>query len=894
MLNGGQLSMPFAHKNLISQPEMEIQRAIRSQNNLYNIFNSKRNAGKISHYFINHRSTQTKNIISFIKFAFLLIIITAYLILLRIFFVDYANKMKKQIFESIFEQVDTSVQDVLQIPTMFSLYLSIFIEKGDLPKPSKDSAYLYASILTNAHLSSTGHINWWKIGLPNGCLIAIVTNTTKYNKWCYVSCDESDFGSFYEWEIETEKRNNSYPFSDGLKTGFYNTTSHYWYKMAISTNTTQWTNLYYELEPGQSTVQSVATFSAVSSVLDENDVLICAISVDLKLRYIQDFLEAIQIPSSSALAIATSDGYLIATTSSKGDPVHFDKNGQISSTIQDIDDPVWNCVSHNIQFRSESNFSINCQIDGQSHTYQLFRSDVPFSDRYNWTLFAALRVDEANQSSNIMYNYQYVTPSVICIAVIIAISCLSRLILSFIFSEQTKILLSQKLHNKYHVVDSGINQGFSLLQRVKNVRSSGRNYHNLYEITRKKIFESPQTLYFNYFDFFNKITDPEILDKFKEFYNLDNDLFKSQQINNNSSHDTMRVSGASSAEILTSQKIQINLENDDSNRTNSSSKSTKTSSYYSSSNNSCSPRESSVDVWSQESRAKYSFQHRADPLEDQLADLPALDINHVSHHQNIRNLNEASAINVIKNIGVGYNVQHQKLFEVNKFKEFLQNFITNEFPNENLFLIVDSFDLYSLLILFFGSSMFCDKDMIIAGYVALLAFHTATKNRLNNNNKQIDRFFIRNKKEIYDQADLILIQIAKLRINEINFDSKRWSNFVSYVHLLCEITPINRHIEIFQKCRFFIKPSMIFRKLLLDRSIELLSFFYLTSTVSFMINTQSFIDLAISKIFPDIKQNKKFYEQFLYCLNNIYMEKLMKTFVSICGNTFVKKLTIPT
>lgn len=86
---------------------------------------------------------------------------------------------------------------------------------------------------------------------------------------------------------------------------------------------------------------------------------------------------------------------------------------------------------------------------------------------------------------------------------------------------------------------------------------------------------------------------------------------------------------------------------------------------------------------------------------------------------------------------------------------------------------------------------------------------------------------------------------------------------------------------------------MIFKELLYDRSIELLSFFYLTSTISFLINTHSFVDLTISKIVPDKKQNRKFSEQFYPCLNNIYLDKLMKTLVCICGNTFVKKLIIP-
>lgn len=902
-MNDDQISMPFVHKDLIYQPKVEMQRAVRSQNNLYNIFNSKKNAGRISHYFIIHRSTQTINAINFIKLAFLLAVITVYLVLLRFIFINDVKKIKNQIYTSIFEQVDISVQNVLQIPTLFSLYLSVFIKRGNLPRPSNTSAYLYASILTNAHLSSTSHINWWKIGIPNGGLIAIVANSTLSNKWCYVSYDEEDYGSFYEWNTNSNGRNKSYPFMNGVRTGYYNTTSHYWYKMAISSNTTQWTNLYYEFVPDQSTIKSEATFSAVSSVEDQGE-LICAISVDLSIRYIREFLEAIQVPSNSTLAITTSDGFLIAATSSTGMPLSIGYNGVISPTLQDIDDPVWVCISHDIEFRTVKNFTISCSTEDGTHTYQVFQTILPFSDRYNWTLYAAIKFDDVNEIGKVMYNSQYITPSIICISVIIVFFCLSHLVLSFIFSEQTKLLLSQKQHVKRHVIDSGVYQGLSQLQRATNIRSSGLFYPtDLGDKIKKKLVESPQKLYFDYNNFFNGMNDSQLFDKIKTIYQIDEELLqKTNYFNNLRMHEIHQQNNSNSTEIFGSQKSATNIDNDDSNPTNSSDttnndKSAKTTSSNSSNNNnnnsSSSHKESDtvVDVWNQESRSKYM--HSQFSIDEPLADLPILDINYVSHHQHIRNLNQTASINTIKNIGVGYNVQHQKLFNIGKFKEFLQFFITTEIPPENLFLLVDSFDLYNMFILFFGSSMFTDHDMIMAGYITLLAFHAATKDRLNQSNRFIDRFFIRNKNDIFKKADSILIQIAKLRTTEIVGDFKRWSNVVSYVHMLCDVTPICRHIEVFQKCRFFIKPSMIFRKLLFDRSIDLLKLFYITASVSFLVNTQSFLESALSRIVTDRKYNRKFNDQFLQCFNTVYLDKLMKSLICICGKTFVKKLTIP-
>lgn len=896
MLNGDQLSMPFVNKNLISQPEVEIERAIRSQNNLYNKFDSQRNAGRITHYFIIHRSTQIRNAISCIEFAFLIILTIVFLILLRISFKSDADKIENEIFASIFDQIDGNVQNILDIPTFFVTYLSTFISIGQLPQPSIETAYFYASILNNAHFSSFGHVNWWKIGIPNGGLIAVVANTSSNSKWCYVSSENEDYGSFYEWETNSEGRNDLYPFSGGVKTGYYNTTSHYWYKTAISSNTTKWTNLYYEIVPEQSTIRSAATFSAVSSVWNQ-DKLICVISIDIRLRYIQDFLRSIQVPSNSSLVITSSDGSLISFTSSRGEPL-FDSNFLISDTIQDIDDPAWSCISRSNEFRTIANFTIECYIDDSSYTYNVFQSIIPFSEQFNWTLYAAIRSDGVHQSGRIMYSSQYVTPSIVCFAIIIIVYCISRLFTTFIISLHSKLLLSQKHNAKHHVVDSGVYQGLSQLQKVATVHSISREFaQDLFNRTRKKLQNSPHNLYFNYGDFFDQIADQKVREKIINIYKVNQYVFKSQQVDGMNNYESVSNSQIDSVDSFIGSKNTRNsssclTDNDDSIHTSTSDmnidKSSKTiSSNYSSSDR----RESEVDIWNQESRSKYI--HRSNYLEETLANLPNIDINRASQHQNIRNLNATSAINTIKNIGVGYNVQHQQLFDVNKLKEFLQSFLSTEIPLENLFLTVDSFDLYNQFIRYFGSSMFCDQDMIMSGYIALLAYHAAMKQRLDQSKSLIDRYFIRNKNDILYYADIILVHIAKFRTSDICFDNQRWEIFTSYVHSLCEITPIHRHIETFQKCRFFIKPSMIFRKLLYDRSMVLLSFFYLTSTVSFLINTPSFVEFAHSKLIVDRKTNKKFSEQFLYCLNNVYLDRLMKTLSYICGNTFIRKLTLP-
>ncbi|OHT14275.1 hypothetical protein TRFO_15453 [Tritrichomonas foetus] len=878
------LSMPFSHRSVLSKPEKEIQKARRAQNNVYHQFNSKRNAGRITRYFILLRSSRLQRSIFIVGFVFLIILIAVFLILMRDTFIRNADMLKTTILRSMYFQIDASVQYLLQIPTFYSSFLGNFMVKSDFDYPTMNTANFYAALLTNAHLSSTGHITWWKIGLPSGGLIAVATNESYNNlTWCFAAYSGRNRGKFFEWATDELGRNSSYPYTQGVQTGIYNTSGRYWYEMAISTNHTTWTNLFYESVPENSTLISEPTFSAVSSVWEEGDILICAISLDMRLRYIQEFLRSIQMPNGSALAITSSDGFLVAVTSSTGFIFDVLDNGLIAASIQDIDEPIWKCISRNSNFRTAENFSTMCNIEDRNVRFQVFQSLISFSDTINWTLHAAIRADEVYQTGIVIYNNSFVISSVICVIICIIVFGISQIVRSFMLSEQTKLLFAQKHHDKTHVCVTGIFQAFTLLRKISTIHSTNKSIAQDAWGIASEVSRSPQSLFYDIKILLESIEDPLVRNKIISVYDV-----KANVALVNSYRLSREIKPSFIPENIFIDQIpdsQTNMQS--------------------------------------ESVASLS-----------------IDFDRVCNHQFIHNLDPESGIGHIKAVGQTYNVLNP-LFDDEKFIEFLNSSIP-QITNENTFLIVDSFDMYGQLMKFFGQPMVYDQDIVMAGYISLIAFHRAMENRFDKSLPLIRHYFLIDKSKILWEADKILIQLSQIlnhnnsnnenSINEnsINENSnnennnnensnntnhnshsnkmdesdndlnhadndlfdQRWHNFVTYVHTFVNISIIEKHIETIQRCRLFISGSMRGQKLLQDRSVELMNFLFLISTVSYVMNTSEFVKKVHSKLVPEVRRNV-FAEHFLPCFNSVYVPKLIRTLTQLAGKKFVHKLMTP-
>ena len=829
--------MPFAQKTFIPEPEKEKQRARRAQNNVYNTFNSKRNAGRITRYFIILRSSRLQRSIYIIEFVFVIIVIAIFLILMRNSFTSEADTLKRNIMRNTFYQVESSVQYLLQIPTFYSSFIGTFLLKSNVPYPRKNSANFYASFLTHAHMTSPGNIDWWKIGLPSGGMFAIVTNETFDNIiWVYTEYLNQDRGRFFEWVTDENKRNESYPYTNGKETGVYNTTSRYWYEIATATNHTTWTNVYYEILPENSDITSDAIFSAVSSVWEGPNTLICAISLDMRLRYIQDSLRGIQMPEGSGIAITSSDGFLVAVTSGSGQVFDILDNGLIAASIQDLDDPIWQCISRTPQFRTTENFAVDCNIDNQEANFEVSQSLIVFSDTINWTLHTAIRADEVYQTGNTIYNSSFVISSVLCIILCFLIYGISQLVRSYMLSEQSKLLLSQKNSEKSHVVLTGIFQSFNLLKKINTAHTNNANLTHDALIVANIVKNSPKTLFFNYKQLMESIESPQVRSKIMEVYNIKPFLINC---------------GISSSPLHFPENEQSEFNHES--------------------------------VYLDTTSDTVNFPNNNASLQN--------DIDEVSSHQYVQSLHYKAAINLIQALGVSYNIQNP-LFEEEEYGDFIINFLAS-LPKEHKGLLVDSFDLYGQFIKYFGQSMLSDHDLILAGFITLLAFHKTMVNRFDQNISIVNHYFVLDKEKMLIDADDILIQFSNFLIKGDHNILQRWVNLVSYVHSLVSITPLDRHIEVFQRCHLFIISSFRFQKLMPDRSEELLNFFYIASTISYFLNTPEYTKSVHDK-FINEEEHDFFIEQFLPCLKTVYLPKLIRIVIQICGKRFYQRLINPT
>lgn len=844
MKQSNQVTMPFIHKNTL-KPEKEIRAALSAQNNFYNNFNSKRNTGRITRYFIVLRSTKIQQSIFIACLLLIVILLALFLIFLRDSFISSANDLKDSILTSIYAQISGSVQNALGIPSFFSAFLGTFLTKQiQIATPTDENIFDLASFMTNMHYSDEHKISWWKIGFPLGQLVAVNINEAENDTilWIYVDVGHT----FYEFTT-TNSTNSSFPSDEcGTNVGQYNTIEREWYQTGLLVNHTTWTNVYVQTLPENSTMEADLTFSAVTPVRNNYDQIQCIISLDMLVSSIQSYLENIEIPSGSVLAITSSDGFLVALTLSRYSTFDLNENNLISISIQQVTDPIWECVSNEASFRAGRNFTMACEIEGKLFEYDIFQGNIFFSENNNWTLHAVIKSDQVIEYGTNIYNSSFVLCTVICILLSGLVLAFSQILKNLMLTEQTKLLLGQKRKDKFHILKTGINHALGQLDNVTTIHSAN-NFDNKAKMIAHKIQKASYALYFDYQRLVHSVENEDVCNKIAMMYSIPQYyitptlIIDSPDANDRQIYHTAKDTNNENS--LQNKFISVNPDDSD-NLQNSDD----------------------------------------DNIVTSTNTIPLL----ISNHQQVINHETHKKILRIKEIALYFNSQNQ-LFQDEEFDRFLSEFISEKIPVQTLSLVVHSFDLLSIFMNIYGK-MFNDQDMIMASYISLLGFHSVMGERINQSLQFVYRFFILEVEPIRIEVDQILVSLYKLLINKDIEVSGRWTNVVQYVHLIVEKFPLSFHPETFQKCVFYILPNMRYKTLHIDLGIELLRFFVDASSMSYLTENDEMRDHLMSILVDEI-QRESFRRQFAPCFLEIYSSMMFDAINGLCGKSFLKALT---
>ena len=696
------LYMPFNQMISSGSNQGENQNNLRkNQNAFYQEFNRKRNAVRIDRYFIFVKTIRMQRILSVMTLILIITIFSVYVILTRKNFISFATNLKETMLYSSSEQILSSLWYVIDEPLFFTSIITQFIHDSQFQLPTKETALDYAKILTNGYESSSDNVKWWKIGIPSGTLIALYTNQTlNISKW-YIS--DNITGSLYSYILNSNFYNESYPYGDGDYEGTYNASSQYWYEAAITARHTTWTNLYF------SSSFTDPVFSSVGCSFNDSDGSVeFVIALDLSLEYVQQYLKTI-MPSSreSRLAITSSDGFVVAVAGIDESIEDIYSEGIITKTIDQLEDPVWQCITQDSRFRSKDNLTIECTFDENSiSTYRLIRSTVVFSDATNWTIHIVLKADEVVQTGLSIYNNDFIISSVICFVIWLIVFIIVYGVKHYLSTEQTRLLLSKsttKINN--HVKQIGILQSFEIIKNIISVHENNKNLANEMNNAVQEVITEPNSLFFNKNSFAELFDDPKVRNKILNFFCINiNDIG-----NNSASINLDSPTNYNSNNQYNTNKIDCKQINDT---------------------------------------------------------LPQLKI---SSHFKVIKLDNQSAFLKIKMIGLNI-ISNSKppLFMDQEFENMLMKEISL-IPQNLLFLCADSVDFFDLISKNRIKSMIYDQDMLIAIYIMLISFHISMSDRMNENLPYIRKLFLIDSTIIFSTAKQFLKSIQRFATNHPRF-----------------------------------------------------------------------------------------------------------------------------
>lgn len=501
-------------------------------NSIYQSFHSKRNASRIDRYFIYLRKSRMRNIVFFIALFLLVVVLSIFIMLTRGVFVEFADDLKDSMMYSIFDYILSSVDFLIVEPNFFCSFLVTFFKNSQLPLPSKETANMYASILTSANQASASTVYWWKIGVPDNTFIGVKTYESRDNiEWFFSESNEDGTpGGFYLYQVDQYFRNSSYPEMIGDShpdIAQYDLQSIYWYDLGVTTKHAIWSNLYFPL------MNFAPIFSSViSSWSDEPSSLQYVLALDLRLSYVQNFLARMLPTPGSRLAITSSDGFVVAIAGSDPSLEESYLPGIITKGIDQLSDPVWRCVSSDPRYRQKVNFSVKCIINETSLSYQVIRNTVHFSETSNWTVHAVLKLDDVDQAGESIYNFSFISTSAICLLLYLICAFISHVIIKQLKTEQTKLLLSESHPEKknYHIRPIGIIQAFSDLRRISLASAKDNEIIEELNSSMNLIISSSDMYYYDSQKFVSKFND-KIREKMIDVFGFDkNSLILSNEL----------------------------------------------------------------------------------------------------------------------------------------------------------------------------------------------------------------------------------------------------------------------------------------------------------------------------------------------------------------------------
>ena len=456
MRKNGPISMPFARSNE-DAPTKVIEMARRAQSAVYDNFNVRRNSRRVDRFFILLRASRAERAIAIVWGVAILVIICVELSLMRTFYISGTARKRDEIARSVFNTVRLEMTFLMDEPRVISEIIGRIYANEEIPK--KSTAADVAWRLVKAFQSSSKTITCMNVGVNDGTYIGVVSVGGNLS-WLFSEMTQTQAGYLQIWETNEQGIAEGYPYTEGVQLNvLMNATAADWYQQGRTFQQTEWGKLYFDK------VTDHPIVAATTPVKDPDweQELLFVVALEMGLDTIQGVLDSQWSDEYSRLAVTSDAGFLVAVTGSGNTGVD---GGVIVKSLDQLGDPVWACVATDSRFGKE-NFTVQCEIGGQTITYSVFDSVVTRASggTADWHLHGALRMNPAVHDR--VGDPRFIIIPVVVYLIGLGVGICGYRLINFMRIQQSRILFSKtKKEMAFQTEQIGVGKALDIIRKT--------------------------------------------------------------------------------------------------------------------------------------------------------------------------------------------------------------------------------------------------------------------------------------------------------------------------------------------------------------------------------------------------------------------------------------------
>ena len=377
--------------------------------NIYTEFVAKRNASRIDHYFVNTKYSLKKVSMYFLFAASLVAILIFLLIEMNSSVNDRIRIHVENTLNSIQFRVTASIDGFTTDASFFSGFLAeLFSTSHPLIELATENAKDLVYILNTCKQITGNNVFWWDIGVKNGGQLFGLTTFT-YQQQKYMSSNygytfENGTGYLHAWWSNNGDIPDDYPDGTPDQTQPYNLYHREWYQLAEKKNTSYWTKPIIEdgLIPFELTSRSLLV--SITTPVNENATFQGAVANSIGLQHLQSILRRLT-PSKNSRIVLIDEARNVVAMNSRDIAVELWNNTVVMKDVGSLNDPVWECASH--QSTNLQSYQFRCFVDGEIKSYYYGFHELNMVGNQTWTLLSAICIDDFLGTAENQYFFNF-------------------------------------------------------------------------------------------------------------------------------------------------------------------------------------------------------------------------------------------------------------------------------------------------------------------------------------------------------------------------------------------------------------------------------------------------------------------------------------------------------